>query len=69
MKSLQIAAALGAAIAFVLAITAVGVMLLSLMFAMIGALLVAWLAYGVARPIMERRLQRERLAAAGPPAT
>ncbi|MES2860142.1 MAG: hypothetical protein V4701_01645 [Pseudomonadota bacterium] len=69
MKSLQIAAALGAAIAFVLAIMAVGVMLLSLMFAMIGALLVAWLAYGVARPIMERRLQRERLAAAGPPAT
>ncbi len=69
MKSLQIAAALGAAIAFVLAIMAVGVMLLSLMFAMIGALLVAWLAYGVARPIMERRLRRERLAAAGPPAT
>ena len=65
LKSIQIAAALGAAIAFVLALMAVGAMLLSVLFAAIGALLIAWVAYGVARPMLERRLRRERLA--GPP--
>ncbi len=68
LKSIQISAALGAAIAFVLAIMAAGMMLLSLLFALVGAALVAWIAYGLARPMLERRLRRERVSTA-PPST
>ncbi len=62
LKSIQIAAALGAAVAFLLAIMAAGAMVISLVFALVGAVLVAWIAYGVARPLLERRLRRQRLS-------
>ncbi len=54
-KILHIVAALGAAIAFVLAFMAAGVLLASLLFALIGATLVGWVAYGLARDALERR--------------
>lgn len=55
LKTLQIVAALGAAIAFVLAFMAAGAMIASLLFALIGAGLIAWIAYGVARSMLDRR--------------
>jgi len=55
LKSIQIAAGLGAAVAFVLATMAAGALLLSLLFALVGAALIAWIAYGVAREFLERR--------------
>ena len=60
LKTLQIVAALGAAIAFVLAFMAAGAALLSLVFAVIGAGLVAWIAYGVAKTLLDRRLSHDR---------
>ncbi len=58
IKTFQIVMVLGAAIAFALAIMAAGALLLSVLFALIGAVLIGWLAYGVARTMLERRLRR-----------
>jgi uncharacterized membrane protein len=66
LKTLQIVAALGAAIAFVLAFMAAGALLASLLFAVIGAGLVAWVAYGLARQVLERRSSDVRHRTAPP---
>ena len=68
LKTLQIAAGLGAAIAFLLAFMAAGAMVASLLFAVVGAALVAWIAYGVAKALLERRLSHDRHPAVRPPA-
>ena len=68
LKTLQIVAALGAAIAFVLAFMAAGAALLSLAFAVVGAGLVAWIAYGVAKTLLDRRLSHDRNRALPPSA-
>ena len=60
LKTLQIVAGLGAAIAFVLAFMAAGAMLASLLFAVVGAGLIAWIAYGVAKSMLDRRLSHNR---------
>jgi len=60
LKTLQIAAGLGAAIAFILAFMAAGAMLASLLFALIGASLIAWIAYGVAKTVLDRRVSHDR---------
>ncbi len=60
LKTLQIVAGLGAAIAFVFAFMAAGAMLVSLLFALIGAALIAWIAYGVAKSLLDRRLSHAR---------
>ena len=65
LKTLQIVAGLGAAIAFVLAFMAAGAMIASLLFAVIGASLIAWIAYGVARSMLERRTSQARLSRDG----
>jgi ABC-type Fe3+-siderophore transport system permease subunit len=73
LKTIQIVAGLGAAIAFLLAFMAAGAMLASLLFAVIGAALLAWIVYGVARAVLGRRPTVEALSddgtrAVGPPA-
>ena len=60
LKTLQIVAGLGAAIAFMLAFMAAGAMVASLIFALIGASLIAWIAYGVAKSLLDRRLSQDR---------
>ncbi len=67
-RTLQIAAGLGAAIAFVMAFMAAGAMLASLVFAVVGALLVAWIAYGVAKAMLDRRISHGRQRALPPSA-
>lgn len=67
LKTLQIAAGLGAAIAFLLAFMAAGAMVASLLFAVIGASLVAWIAYGVAKSLLDRRVSHARHPAVRPP--
>ena len=68
LKTLQIAAGLGAAIAFLFAFMAAGAMLVSLLFAMIGASLIVWIVYGLARTMHDRRLSHGRHPAVRPPA-
>ena len=68
LKTLQIVAGLGAAIAFLLAFMAAGAMVASLLFAVIGAALVAWIAYGMAKAMLERRLSQDRHRALPPSA-
>ena len=68
LKTLQIAAGLGAAIAFVFAFMAAGAMVMSLIFALIGAGLLAWIAYGVAKTLLDRKLSHERHRALPPSA-
>lgn len=68
LKTLQIVAALSAAIAFVFAFMAAGAMLVSLLFALVGAGLVAWIAYGLARQALDRRISHNRQRAVPPPA-
>ena len=68
LKTLQIAAGLGAAIAFVFAFMAAGAMVMSLIFALIGAGLIAWIAYGVAKTLLDRRVSHERHRALPPSA-
>lgn len=68
LKNLQIAAGLGAAIAFLFAFMAAGAMVASLLFALVGALLIAWIVYGLARTMLDRRLSHGRHPAVRPPA-
>ena len=68
LKTIQIAAGLGAAIAFLLAFMAAGAMVASLLFALIGASLIAWIVYGMARTMLDRRLSHGRHPAVRPPA-
>ncbi len=64
LKTLQIVAGLGAAIAFLLAFMAAGALLASLLFAAIGGALLAWVAYGVARVVLSRRIADDARAEA-----
>lgn len=68
LKTFQIAAGLGAAIAFILAFMAAGALLASLVFAFIGAALIAWIAYGVAKSMLDRRLSHKGRRVAPPSA-
>ncbi len=58
IQTVQIVAALIAAIAFTLAFIAAGAVLLSLLFGLIGALAVAWLAFTVATRWLSHRRHR-----------
>jgi hypothetical protein len=51
LKTVQIIAALGAAIAFVLAFIAAGVVLVSGLFMVVGLAAVAWLAWSLVRQV------------------
>ncbi len=68
LKTFQIAAGLGAAIAFLLAFMAAGAMVASLLFALIGASLIAWIVYGVARSLLDRHVSHRRHPLMRPPA-
>lgn len=59
IQTVQIVAALIAAIAFTLAFIAAGAFLLSGLFGLIGAAAVAWLAYLVAARWLSRRRHRD----------
>lgn len=54
LKTLQIVAALGAAIAFVLAFMAAGAVLLSGLFMVLGLAAIAWLAVSLIKGVMRR---------------
>jgi hypothetical protein len=53
-RTLQIVAALGAAVAFVLAFMAAGAALLSGLFMLIGLVAVGWLAYSLIKGVLGR---------------
>ncbi|MBU1347951.1 MAG: hypothetical protein KKA16_13510 [Alphaproteobacteria bacterium] len=55
LKTLQISAGLGAAIAFILAFMAAGAMIASFAFAVVGAGLLAWVVYGIAHQALAHR--------------
>lgn len=55
LKTIQIVAGLGAAIAFLLAFMAAGALVASLVFALIGAGLLASVVYGVSRALFADR--------------
>ncbi len=59
IQTVQIVAALVAAIAFTLAFIAAGAILLSLLFGLIGAFAVAWLAYTIASRWLSHRRHRD----------
>ncbi|MBX9614585.1 MAG: hypothetical protein K2X25_03220 [Caulobacteraceae bacterium] len=61
LKTIQIVAGLGSAIAFVLAFMAAGALMASLVFALIGAGLLAWVLYGVSRVVFARQRANEAL--------
>lgn len=58
IQTIQIVAALVAAIAFTLAFIAAGAFLLSLLFGLVGAAAVAWLTYMIATRWLSRRRHR-----------
>jgi len=68
ISTIQIVAALVAAIAFTLAFIAAGALILSFLFACVGALAIAWLTYTIAARMLSRRRHRETLDRSGPPA-
>ena len=59
LQTLQIIAGLLAAIAFVIAFISAGIAVLSFVFALIGALALAWLVYSVARRVLSSRAARD----------
>lgn len=59
IETVQIVAALVAAVAFTLAFIAAGAFLLSVLFGLIGAFAVAWLTFMVARRWLAHRQQRD----------
>jgi len=59
IQTIQIVAALIAAIAFTLAFIAAGAFLLSLVFGLVGAAAVAWLTYMIATRWLSRRRHRD----------
>jgi ABC-type Fe3+-siderophore transport system permease subunit len=62
LQTLQIAAGLGAAVAFVLAFMAAGALIASALFALIGAGLIGWIVYGLARDRLTRPPAEGRLS-------
>ena len=63
LKTVQAVAALAAAVAFVLAFMAAGVLLLSALFMAVGLAAVGWLAWSLIRQVRERGRNR---TASGP---
>ena len=59
LKTLQIIAALGAAIAFVLAFMAAGAVLLSGLFMILGLAAIAWLALSLIKGVLHRERKPE----------
>ncbi|MDQ1154247.1 hypothetical protein [Brevundimonas sp. SORGH_AS_0993] len=59
LRTLQIVAALGAAIAFVLAFMAAGAALLSGLFMLLGLAAVAWLALSLIKGVLRRDRKAE----------
>lgn len=59
LKTIQVIAALAAAVAFVLAFMAAGVLLLSGLFMAAGLAAVAWLAWSLIRQVHGSRRNRE----------
>ncbi len=57
LNPVPLVAGLGAAIAFLLAVMAAGALLASLLFATIGAVLLALTVYGLARGALARRVE------------
>jgi threonine/homoserine/homoserine lactone efflux protein len=55
IQTVQIVAALLAAVAFVIAFISAGVAVISFAFALLGAAALAWLAYTIARRILTHR--------------
>lgn len=58
LKTVQAVAALAAAVAFVLAFMAAGVLLLSALFMAVGLAAVAWLAWSLIRQVRARERRR-----------
>ena len=58
IQTIQVIAALLAAIAFVIAFISAGAAVVSSIFALIGAVALAWLVYTVARRMLDRRAAR-----------
>ncbi len=59
IQTVQIVAALIAAVAFTLAFIAAGAFVLSILFALVGAGAVAWLAYTIAKRALTHRRARD----------
>ena len=59
IQTVQVVALLFAAVAFVIAFISAGVAVVSLLFALIGAAALAWLAYTVARRALSARETRD----------
>jgi len=60
IQTVQVIAALFAAVAFVIAFISAGVALLSFAFAVVGAVALAWLVYSVARGLLTHRAHRDQ---------
>ncbi len=58
LKTVQAVAALAAAVAFILAFMAAGVLLLSALFMAVGLAAVAWLAWSLIRQVRARERRR-----------
>ena len=63
LKTIQVIAALAAAVAFVLAFMAAGVVIVSALFMAVGLAAVGWLAWSLIRQVRERGRNR---TASGP---
>ena len=59
LQTVQIAAGLLAAVAFVIAFIAAGIVIVSSIFALIGSVALAWLVYSIARRILSSRAARD----------
>ena len=59
LQTLQIIAGLLAAIAFIIAFISAGVAVVSFIFALIGAVALAWLVYTVAKRVLSSRAARD----------
>ncbi len=58
LRTIQVTAALAAAVAFVLAFMAAGVFIISTLFMALGLAAVAWLAWSLVRQVRTRRRDR-----------
>ena len=55
IQTVQVVAALSAAVAFVIAFIAAGVAVVSILFGLLGSAALAWLVYTVARRVLTQR--------------
>ena len=59
IQTVQVVAALSAAVAFVIAFIAAGVAVVSMLFGLLGSAALAWLVYTVARRALNQREARD----------